>query len=258
MTAAHTAEAKHRRPPVAAGEGGMRVRGKAMAVVRRPLGHGRGVTVNRRSLEDGFTYIGVLVLIAIMGMAATLASELWQTAQKRENEQELLFIGNQFRRALAMYSANGGGNPQRLEDLLKDPRVPGVRRFLRKIYRDPMTGGTEWGLVRASGKEGVITGVYSLSEAEPLKQMQFAIADKEFEGKKKYSEWVFVAKPVQGLPGATAATASGAATPAGSGAATSAGSDVTAPAGSAATTSSNAGATQTDQTLNRAQSRVRR
>jgi len=94
---------------------------RSAAPVRGDRGLGHCGVTGRRARAAGFTYIGVLVLVAMMGMALALASELWHTAQKREKEQELLFIGNQFRRAIAMYSANGGGNLQRLEDLLKDP-----------------------------------------------------------------------------------------------------------------------------------------
>ncbi|MBE0625281.1 MAG: type II secretion system protein [Burkholderiales bacterium] len=152
----------------------------------------------KRALAGGFTYIGLLFLVAMVGVALTLVSEMWQTAQKREKEQELLFVGHQFRRALAMYRANGGGYPRELQDLIRDPRVPGVRRHLRKIYQDPITGGTEWGLLRTNGADGFITGVYSLSEAAPLKQTEFSLADADFEKKSKYSEWVFVAGPAQG------------------------------------------------------------
>jgi type II secretory pathway pseudopilin PulG len=150
---------------------------------------------DRRAGCGGFTYVGVLFLIVIMGIALAVAGEVWQNAQRREKEQELLFVGDQFRRALALYQANGGGYPARLEDLLKDPRIPGVRRYLRRIYRDPITGRTEWGLVK-SGE--AITGVYSLSGQEPLKKAQFSLVDQDFEGKQKYSEWVFSPKPAQG------------------------------------------------------------
>jgi hypothetical protein len=53
-----------------------------------------------------------------------------------------------------------------------------------------MTGTTEWGLV--SGPNGEIFGVYSLSEEAPLKQANFRLAEKAFEGKTKYSDWVFM------------------------------------------------------------------
>jgi hypothetical protein len=77
-----------------------------------------------------------------------------------------------------------------LEDLLQDPRSPGIRRYLRKIYPDPMTGSAEWGLI--NGPNGEIYGVHSLSEQEPLKKSNFGVADRQFEGMKKYSEWVFM------------------------------------------------------------------
>jgi len=146
--------------------------------------------IRRRS--GGFTYIGLLFLVAMMGLALTQAAAMWQTVQQRDKEEELLFVGDQFRRAIARYYAAGGGYPRQLEDLVKDPRFPGVRRFLRKVYRDPITGGSEWGLVKAPGD--LITGVYSLSEAEPMKKAEFSRADQAFEGKTKYSEWVFMPK----------------------------------------------------------------
>lgn len=199
-----------------------------------------------RARAAGFTYIGVLVLVAMMGMALALAGELWHSAQKREKEQELLFIGNQFRRAIAMYGANGGGNLQQLEDLLRDPRIPGVRRYLRRIYRDPMTGSAEWGLVRSGGN--AITGVYSLSGDEPLKQAGFSAADRDFEGKKKYSEWVFAPQTAPGTPGATApAQGSSGATPPAQGI-----------PGATVTAQGTAGTAQNDTSVNRPQARVRR
>jgi type II secretory pathway pseudopilin PulG len=130
-----------------------------------------------------------------MGIVLTVVSQVWQTMQKREKEDELLFVGDQMRRALALYAANAPGGqryPQSLEELLKDPRYPDARRYLRKIYLDPITGRADWGLVTGPGD--VIMGVYSLSEEEPLKKTEFRFADLAFEGKTKYSEWVFVPK----------------------------------------------------------------
>jgi hypothetical protein len=59
--------------------------------------------------------------------------------------------------------------PQRLEDLLQDQRFLNAQRYLRRVYRDPMTGTTEWGLVQAP--EGGIAGVYSLSEARSISML---------------------------------------------------------------------------------------
>ena len=143
--------------------------------------------------ERGFTYIGVLVLVAFMGIALAATGQVWQMVQKREKERELLFIGQEFRLALSRYASRTPGQARRapltLEELLQDPRHPGIQRYLRKIYVDPMTGSTEWGLIK--GPAGEILGVHSLSGDEPLKKANFALADRRFEGAKRYSDWVF-------------------------------------------------------------------
>jgi type II secretory pathway pseudopilin PulG len=145
----------------------------------------------------GFTYIGVLVIVAIMGVLLATVGEIWHTTRKREKEEELLFVGDQFRRAIGSFyersPAQARRYPKSLEELLKDPRFPGTRRHLRKIYADPITGGTTWGLVKGPG--GEIIGVHSLSEEEPLKKANFSLADAGSEGKKKYSEWIFFHAP---------------------------------------------------------------
>ena len=75
-----------------------------------------------------------------------------------------------------------------LDALLKDDRFPGIKRHLRKVFTDPLTAQTEWGLVKLNGK---IVGVHSLSEQEPIKIGGFEPDDSSFEGAKKYSEWKF-------------------------------------------------------------------
>src|SRR5204863_1369379 len=139
--------------------------------------------------SGGFTYIGLLLGIAIMGFFMAAVSEVWYTAVKREREAELLYAGDQIRRAISRYAASAPGverYPRRLEDLLRDPRYPLPRRYLRQLYRDPMTPSGEWELVKTGD---FITGVHSLSEDAPLKSAGFRFADRAFEDKQKYSEW---------------------------------------------------------------------
>lgn len=147
--------------------------------------------------ERGFTYIGVLVLVALMGIGLAASGQVWHTLQKRDKEQELLYIGQQFRLALNRYARHTPGNarraPMQLKELLQDSRYPGIQRYLRKIDVDPMTGRAEWGLI--TGPDGEIYGVHSLSTDEPLKKSNFGIADRHFEGMMKYSDWVFMPMP---------------------------------------------------------------
>ncbi len=149
--------------------------------------------------EHGFTYIGLLIIVMIMGGVVATAGEVWHFAVKREKEQELLFVGHQFRQAIRLYYENtpplGRPYPSRLEDLLADPRYPSIRRYLRKIHADPINGGTEWGLVKGPG--GEILGVHSLSKKEPVKKGNFSSMDRQFENKTKYADWVFMYAPGQ-------------------------------------------------------------
>lgn len=150
--------------------------------------------VTRARREGGFTYFVLLAVVAALGFVLATAGEVWHRALKREKEQELLFVGDQFRRAFNLYSQHTPGNARRfplsLDELLKDPRYPGVKRYLRKIYADPVTGSTRWGLIK--GPNGEIFGVHSLSDEEPVKKSSFSLVDAKFEGRAKYSEWVFV------------------------------------------------------------------
>ncbi len=146
-----------------------------------------------KQTQEGFTYLVVLLTIAIMGAGLALTGTVWHTEVRREKETELLFIGGEFRRAIKQYYQTGGQYPKRLEDLLKDPRQPATVRYLRKIYPDPITGKKDWGFAR--GPDNGIIAVYSLSDNTPLKTAGFTLADKDFEGKTKYSEWQFVALP---------------------------------------------------------------
>lgn len=157
---------------------------------------------------SGITYIGVLVLVAIMGILAAATADLWHTERKREAEAELLFVGNQYRQAIGRYydqSPNGRVKtfPRSLQDLLQDPRTPGTKRYLRKLFPDPITGSEDWGLVK--GPAGEIMGVFSLSEEMPIKMANFRRADASLEDKQKYSEWVFVYTSGRSSP-ATATT----------------------------------------------------
>lgn len=153
---------------------------------------------NRCGPQGGLTYLALLFVIAIMGATLALGGVVWSTAQQREKERELLFVGAQFRQAIASYyhAAPGGVKryPMEFTDLVKDPRFPGVRRHLRRVYADPMIGKAEWGVVRSF--DGGIIGVHSLSEEAPIRTHFPADPYRDFSGKARYADWKFVYLPV--------------------------------------------------------------
>lgn len=150
--------------------------------------------VMRRNL--GFTYLTVLFIVAILLGGLAMVGEMWETVAKRDKESELLFVGNEYRKAIARYYEStpgvAKGYPRTLEDLLKDSRMPSTQRYLRRLYRDPF-GSTEWGIVKAP--DGGIAGVYSLSEEKPLKTGNFKLRDAGFEGAQRYADWKFIYSP---------------------------------------------------------------
>jgi type II secretory pathway pseudopilin PulG len=145
-----------------------------------------------KARNAGFTYVWLLIAIAVMAAGLAAIGEVASTAAKREKEAELLFVGDQFARAIAEYHASSPGAPQypqKLEDLLADNRYPNARRYLRRVYPDPMTGRADWGLMRGPG--GGIVGVHSQSLERPLKTANFPSSYAAFTGATAYSAWRF-------------------------------------------------------------------
>jgi type II secretory pathway pseudopilin PulG len=143
----------------------------------------------------GFTYVGLLLGVALAGTSLALVGQVWSTTSKRERERELLFVGSQFRYAIGLYYESSPGvkqYPRRLEDLVEDKRFPVARRYLRKIYPDPMSGKTDWGLLMQGDQ---ILGVYSQSREQPLKVANFDLGDAMSADGTTYSDWRFVYAP---------------------------------------------------------------
>lgn len=145
-----------------------------------------------RVRTGGFTYLMLLWWVALSGLMLAALAQSWMLDARRAREAELVWRGEQFRLAIEAYASVPVGEgqsqlPRRLEDLLEDRRSGELQRHLKRIWPDPMTGRTEWGLVREG--DG-ITGVHSLSTARPLNAP---------EGVLRYEQWTFVLGQPQAL-----------------------------------------------------------
>lgn len=140
--------------------------------------HRRGPSASLilRRQQDGFAYAGTLFIVAILSLASTASLQLGSVLQRRIAENELLDIGAEFQRALQSYAnatpAGQARAPAALQDLLKDPRYPQLKRHLRKLYIDPLTGKANWGTVPAADGRG-IGGAYSIADGRPIKNANF-------------------------------------------------------------------------------------
>jgi type II secretory pathway pseudopilin PulG len=166
-----------------------------------------------RAGNRGVVLLALLLALTLGGIAMMAAVDVWAVTRQQAREQELLFVGEQYRSAVRRYYFGGPQGaprtlPGKLEDLLEDDRYPLPVRHLRRLYPDPITGSAEWGVLRIGTR---VAGVYSLSDKQPLKQAEFPPAYQHLAGKSTYRDWVFAigssGQPVVGHPAAASAAA---------------------------------------------------
>ena len=119
--------------------------------------------------QSGFTYLWVLVAVAILGTGLAAASEVWSTLARRQKLAELEWVGAQFVQAIARYYESTPGvakaYPSSLQDLLEDRRYVTTRRHLRTIYVNPFSGTADWELLMTSDRK--VRGVRVAVPGEP-------------------------------------------------------------------------------------------
>jgi type II secretory pathway pseudopilin PulG len=88
-----------------------------------------------------------MIIIVIMGLFMGLAVPVWQHVMQREREEELLWRGRQYVRAIELYQKKYPGTfPANLDILVE-------QKFLRKAYPDPMAEDGEWKILRQLSPE---------------------------------------------------------------------------------------------------------
>lgn len=108
----------------------------------------RGDAANH-ACRRGVALLSLTVILLIMGLSLSLVLPRAKNDVKRAKEDELRFVQGEFRRASEKFRARNGRKPVSLEELCCDEKG---RRFLRKIYRDPMTGKAEWSVLNREGE----------------------------------------------------------------------------------------------------------
>jgi type II secretory pathway pseudopilin PulG len=159
---------------------------------------GSSVRPRHQARQHGAVLLAVLVFVLITTMGASSLVEMYQTQSRREKEEHLLFVGDQYRRAIVSYSGvvpPGGARslPKNIDDLTNDQRFATPIQHLRRAYLDPMTGKLDWEFVQ--GPYGIL-GVRSRSTQAPIKQKGFPKGYEHFEDRSSYGEWVFAVQQV--------------------------------------------------------------
>src|SRR5580704_4180067 len=116
--------------------------------------------------EEGYALMLVVFLTTLMLLATIVAAPSVRTERKREQEEEMIWRGKQYVRAIKLFYRKNGRFPTSLDDLTK-PKT-GSLRYLRQAYKDPMNKEDgSWRLIYV-GPAGQLIG--SLKPPQTLQQ----------------------------------------------------------------------------------------
>jgi type II secretory pathway pseudopilin PulG len=102
--------------------------------------------------QHGYVLLVLMLMITLLAIAALVALPPLKFRMERDREEELIHRGVQYSRAIRKYFKKFGRYPTKLEDLDSSNNT----RFLRKHYKDPVTG-KDFKLLHY-GDPGVIMG----------------------------------------------------------------------------------------------------
>src|SRR5260370_36122592 len=112
--------------------------------------------------ESGFAMLFVFVMAAAIAIGLDMEIPRVAFESQRQKEQMLIGRGGQYQRAIQLFYRKYRTYPQNLDDLETTRNI----RFLRRRYKDPMTGKDEWRLIHVR-PGGVLTDSI-IKPAKPL------------------------------------------------------------------------------------------
>ncbi len=110
--------------------------------------------MRRHRTQSGFTLIELMIVMAIIGILATLAIPSFVVAVKHAREAVLKEDLQTMRSAIDSYTMDKQKAPQSLDDLIQDG-------YLKSVPEDPMTHSKDTWVTDTSD------AMYSLDETEP-------------------------------------------------------------------------------------------
>lgn len=105
----------------------------------------------RSSVQDqrqlGFALIVMMIAVTVLTIGLLMVLPSIEQEARREHEEELLFRGNQYARAIYLFQQRYNRYPNSIKELIHTDNLS----FLRKPWPDPMTPGGKWRFIHVSG-----------------------------------------------------------------------------------------------------------
>ncbi len=147
-----------------------------------------------REDQRGFLYIMVLFAIVVISIMMLKTFESWEYIISRDKEEELIFRGEQIVNAITLYNKKKGAFPDSLKKLYEE-------KYLRRLYKDPISEDGEWNIVsipKKAGKEKYVVIPHTLWKSlkgsykivgvvSPVHKKGFRV----YKEKEYYDEWLF-------------------------------------------------------------------
>ena len=94
----------------------------------------------------------LLIGLSVMAIMMSVVMPAWSQMARREKEAELVFRGEQYARAIGLFQRRRGPGvlPANLDVLVEE-------RYLRKLYKDPITGEDFLPLTQTQGSDGAFS-----------------------------------------------------------------------------------------------------
>ena len=111
-----------------------------------------------RSSTAGYALIVVMIAVTVLAISLLTVVPSTYQESRREKEEELIFRGNQYARAVYLFQQQFHRYPASIKELLHTNNLS----FLRKPWRDPMTPSGKWRFIHASAN-GALLDSWTLS-----------------------------------------------------------------------------------------------
>ncbi len=157
----------------------------------------RPTTNRHRRSERGYILLMLMLFVTLMVIAAGVVAPTMAFRVRRDREEEMIHRGTQYSRAIQHYVKKTGRYPSRLEDLENTNNI----RFLRRRYKDPITG-KDFKLLHVG--EVQLTGSPGIAGASPIGGPAAQAGGAALQGA---ASTILGAAATQTAPGAAATTA---------------------------------------------------